>query len=428
MRNHQLQHDPLFFDITLANVLSFLVTTVLCILLTSCGGGGTPGTLPVSVPDTPVVQVIQGNEVAITVDNGPAGARGTINQPYVSVTVCRPGTSICQTIDHILLDTASVGLRLIAPDILRADLGLPSVTESNGLVVAECANFASGYQWGSVRQADVKIGSEIASALPVHILSDGAAEFATVPGDCKSRGLNIGSVAALGANGILGVGFLKEDCGQACALSVIPGTYYACDTRSCNSISLPLMYQVANPVASFSRNKNGVLITMNDVAVGGTSKLTGSLIFGIGTQSNNVIAGESVYLANSVGNFTTVYNGKALTSSFIDSGSNGYYFDDRNIPACTLSTSFYCPAAITTFTAINQSFDGSRSGLLNFQLENVDRLSAGTVAARIGGNGSGFAGNSNSFDWGLPFFFGRRVFVAMKDAGTPNGNGPYWAY
>jgi hypothetical protein len=191
---------------------------------------------------------------------------------------------------------------------------------------------------------------------------------------------------------------------------------------------LPLIHQVANPVASFSRNKNGVLITMNDVAAGGASKLTGSLIFGIGTQSNNNIIDESVYLANSVGNFTTVYNGRALTSSFIDSGSNGYYFDDRNIPACTLSTSFYCPAAITTFTAINQSFDGSRSGPLTFQLESVDTLRTGTVAARIGGNGSGFSSNSNSFDWGLPFFFGRRVFVAMKDASTPNGNGPYWAY
>ena len=30
--------------------------------------------------------------------------------------------------------------------------------------------------------------------------------------------------------------------------------------------------------------------------------------------------------------------------------------------------------------------------------------------------------------WGLPFFFGRNVFVAIEGQSTPAGVGPYWAY
>jgi hypothetical protein len=30
------------------------------------------------------------------------------------------------------------------------------------------------------------------------------------------------------------------------------------------------------------------------------------------------------------------------------------------------------------------------------------------------------------FDWGLPFFFGRTVFTAIEDRGTPAG--PYFAF
>jgi hypothetical protein len=32
------------------------------------------------------------------------------------------------------------------------------------------------------------------------------------------------------------------------------------------------------------------------------------------------------------------------------------------------------------------------------------------------------------FDWGVPFFFGRNVFVAIEGSSTPGGTGPYVAY
>ena len=56
-------------------------------------------------------------------------------------------------------------------------------------------------------------------------------------------------------------------------------------------------------------------------------------------------------------------------------------------------------------------------------------------------NGSALLGNSNNtavndltgpqtgnFDFGLPFFFGRSVFVGINGKSTPAGTGPFTAY
>lgn len=409
----------------LRSCLNCFIVGFLSLTLVSCGGGSSSG----GASGNGVVPTLN-NVLAVVVDGGPAGAGSVVNQPYVSVTICRPGTSVCQTIDHILLDTGSFGLRIIAPGILNNALNLQAVSTAAGLAVGECVQFASGYQWGSVQLADVKMADEVALSLPIHIVADPSAMFSSVPNDCKSTGLNIGSVKDLGANGVLGVGLFKEDCGTGCAAAAIAGTYYGCNNNACTNISLPLTQQVANPVASFARNNNGVLLTMPAVAVGGAINLTGSLIFGIGTQSNNAFITETAYAANGQGNFTTTYNGKALSASYLDSGSNGYYFDDKNIRACANSTGFYCPLGGATLSATNSSFDGRISGVVSFRLEDVDTLNANITAIQIGGTVNNFSSgfSSNSFDWGLPFFFGRRVFVAIENANTPKGRGPYWAY
>jgi hypothetical protein len=381
--------------------------------------GATARSVAVQVT-APIAAVL--NSVPVTVDSGPAGTNA-FNIPFVSVTVCRPGTAICQTIDHVLVDTGSYGLRLMAP--LDSSLALPAQKSASGAAVGECAQFVSGYTWGSVAQADVKLGGETALAQSIQVIGDTPGGVTSTPSACTSVGSNIGTVAALGANGILGVGLLKQDCGLACANSAISATYYACSGSACSSISMPLAQQVSNPVASFRTDNNGVVLTMPTVGANGASALAGTLVFGIGTQSNNAIQAETRYAANSRGYFTVIYKGTTMSSSFIDSGSNGMFFNDSSISQCVSNKGFYCPSTALSLSATNMAYDGSASGDLAFSVLNLDQVSANVVAASVGGpSGTQHSSGANSFDWGLPFFFGRRVFVGFEGSAS----GPYWAY
>lgn len=366
------------------------------------------------------------NVAAVVLDSGPPGVNNIINVPFVSVTLCRPGTSICQTIDHLLVDTGSYGLRIITPGVLDPTLALPAVNSAAGNPVGECAAFVSGFLWGSVHTADVKIAGETASSLPIQQVSDTSTAFSSIPSACRNTGSNLGTVAALGANGILGIGLFNQDCGSACATQVISGTYYGCTASACTGTTMPLAKQVANPVAAFAINNNGVALIMPAVPLSGSTTLTGLLIFGIDTQTNNNIGSATVYAANSAGNFTTVYKGVSLTSSFLDSGSNGLFFTDVTIPSCSISSSFYCPTTPLALSATNTSPINAVSGTVNFTVVNLQSLDPSVKAASVGGH----IGRSNhsTFDFGMPFFFGRTVYVALSGASTLHGAGPFWAY
>lgn len=389
----------------------------------NCSGAGGSANASVTLAATDSAS----NVAQVFVDNGPAGANNIINVPFIAVSLCRPGTSICQTIDHVLVDTGSYGLRIIAPGIVDPALGLPAISSSGGKPVGECAQFVSGYLWGSVRRADVKIAGEVASSLPIQLAADAGAEYASIPSSCSSAGANLGSVAAMGANGIIGVGLFKEDCGASCVSSALAGTYYECSSSGCTAVAMPLADQVSNPVARFAVNNNGVALAMPSVAAGGATTLTGALIFGVDTQSNNNVGSAKIFGANSNGNFTTNYKGVLLTSSFIDSGSNGLFFSDASIARCFSSSGFYCPATTLSLSAVNISADGATSGTVNFTVENLEALDSSIRAALVGGT-LGRGTRSRAFDWGMPFFYGRTVFVAIDGAATGHGSGPYWAY
>jgi hypothetical protein len=384
--------------------------------LAGCGGGGSGPSTPATDPTAATAGTslpANGNVLAVTVDRGTDGS--SVNVPYVSVTVCDPGTENCRTIDHVLVDTASNGLRLRASAL--SGLSLPAVTNAAGIAVGECAQFASGRVWGSVRRADVRLAGERASSVPVELSADPESVFATVPDACARTGPEIG--VGSGANGILGVGMLTRDCGAACAASTAPGIYFACAASGCTATTLPLLSQVANPVPLFPTDNNGVALSLPQVPVGGVGTLTGSLVFGIDTQANNQLGSATVLKVNNQGNFTTVYKGQSFTASFIDSGSNAIFFDDPTVPVCS---GFYCPATPLTLSAVNTSATGVTSPV-DFIVESLPSIrsgAAGHLAADIG--------LSRSFDWGLPFFYGRTVFVATVGAQTSQGAGPFWAY
>ena len=85
---------------------------------------------------------------------------------------------------------------------------------------------------------------------------------------------------------------------------------------------------------------------------------------------------------------------------------------------------FYCPTTSPDLlSATNQGATGNQ-GVVNFSIENADRLlSSGNIAfSTLGGP------RTDSFDWGLPFFYGRTVFTAIENMSTPGVTGPYIAY
>jgi hypothetical protein len=359
------------------------------------------------------------NTVPIVVNGGPEN--NAFNEPFVSVTVCVAGTSNCQTIDGILVDTGSEGLRL-ASNVLR--IPLAQQTTTGGAAVVECLPFLDSVTWGPVMTADVKIAGEVASAIPIQVI--GTDKFPAVPNSCSSQGALEETSVDLAANGILGIGHFDTDCGPACTQigASNPGLYYACSGASCQVTTQALANQVVSPVARFSSDNNGVLIQMPAVAGGGLPSVTGALIFGIGTQSNNGLGNAKVFTVDASDNMRTTFNNQSYPA-FIDSGSNGIFFLDTpttGLPPCLMSTGFYCPTTIRALSATTVGNNGA-SAVVSFNAGNVDALNA-TFSVMSEATGS----NPGGFDWGLPFFYGRAVYVAIAGRSTPGGVGPYWAY
>jgi hypothetical protein len=389
-------------------------------ILTGCGDGGWNPWYANTGSGTGSGSSFTSNSVSVTVG---AGVNNVINLPTTSVTLCAPGTSQCQTIDNVLVDTGSYGLRVMSSVLT---LALTAQTASAGGTLASCATFADGYTWGSVRLADLRIGGESASNLPVQVIGDTAVP--TVPTDCSGTGTAENTPQAFGANGVLGIGINVYDCGADCASGAIAGTYYGCTSGACTATIAPLAQQVVNPVTRFATDNNGSILTLPSVATGGEQTVTGTLTFGIGTQSNNALGSASVYTLDSSGAFTTVYGGTTYAGSFIDSGSNGLFFTDASIPTCSANSAFYCPASTLSLAATNTGANGT-SGNVTFSVGNeATLLSSDNFAyANLAGPGPTIGG-APAFDWGLPFFYGRSVYTAIDGQATPAGNGPYYAY
>jgi hypothetical protein len=418
-------------------------------VLPGCGGGGGGGGGGTS--STPPTATTVVNTLAATIDGGPSAiqqADGIIpNILFVSVTICAPGsTSNCQTIDHVQVDTASVGLRIMG-SLLNSTLlsAFTQATTSGGQPVFECVPFGDGYSWGPLTSADIQFTSdEKASAVPIQIIEDPTSvNIPAVPTDCQmAAGVNMAenTPATFGANGLLGVSALLQDCGSTCVSGTVPGTYYACTSAtssgSCSDITMSLAAQVQNPVAVIAgTDNNGVAIQLPAVNPPGVPSVSATLYFGVGTQSNNPLGAANIFqLDSQFGEFVdTQYAGTDLSSSVLDLGSNSYAFNS-SITECTDLSGLYCPAGTIAQTATIQgeSAVGSLTGTalpVTFNIGNADTLlpKGGTNSAipDLGGTGA-----TGTFDWGLPFFYGRTLYVVFEDR-TAKGSsqtGPYMAF
>src|SRR2546425_6720801 len=160
------------------------------LLLLGCGGGGG-------------AKSSTDNTAALVVNAGPTN--NYANGLFATVTICASGSSNCQDISGVLVDTMSYGVRILSSAMTPSlSSALAQEKDAGGNSVAECAQFSDSITWGPVKAADVKIGGEKASAIPIQVIGDPA--FSTVPSGCTSAGAPEDTLQKLGANGILGIG------------------------------------------------------------------------------------------------------------------------------------------------------------------------------------------------------------------------------
>jgi len=376
------------------------------VIVTACGGGGSA--------------VSAANTTVITVGTGVANI---INIPTVSVTVCAPGTSTCQIVGNVLVDTASYGLRLVSSAVSGV-LGSLPVSTAGGTPLAECGQFVSSYTWGSLRTADLRIGGEVAASLPVQIIGD--LGTTNVPATCTNGHASANSAQALGANGILGIGPAPYDCGTTCVTTMASSNYYACPNgnASCAQTTVGLSQQVANPVQRFAGDNNGIIVQMSQISASGQGSATGLLTFGIGTQSNNALGAATKLTSTTTGDVNGTFLGRNVTA-FFDTGSNAYFFDDAFQTRCAGNAAFYCPAATTTYSATLTGQNNAQA-TVSMTVANATALFANTSAFAFN-DVAGPLGINASLDVGLPQFYGKTIFFGM-DLSASGGAGPYIAF
>jgi hypothetical protein len=408
------------FNFTL---LSVCVPALLC----ACLGSNNAATTSSAPP--PVL-----NTMAVMVDSGPAGATGQINRAYVTVKVCSPGSQAqCANIDHVLLDTGSWGLRLVGSVLAANGIALSAEHDAQNQTIEECMTFGGGQTWGPVVLADISMAGEVAAGVRVQVMDDSAAG-APPPATCGANGTLINDVSGFGANGVLGIGVFVQDCGAACVAAATPlPIYFGCTgAGTCTAENVALSAQVTNPIAMFAADNNGVIINLsNPQNANGDATLSGEITFGLATQADNAlpVTGLTVLAADSHGEFTATYNGGTIAlPALLDSATDSYAFDDPNIAACATGAfvGYYCPVVSPqSLFAVNTG--AGANGAVNTVQFAIADPSAFVVGASAFMNLGG-GGGSTSFTWGLPFFYGRKIFIAIDQRSGGGFTGPYYAY
>ncbi len=384
------------------------------LFLTACGGGGSGG--------TSTTNNIRANEMTVYMDSG-YNAQGVANREYVTVHICQPGsTTLCQDVDHVILDTGSTGLRIFE-SFISPSISLPVVQASDGIgsPLTQCMYFNGGVDYGSLHYADVYLAGEYAPQVQVQIMNDPL--YTIYPSNCP---VETQYNPQSGAKGVLGVG-AKKTTNQS--------SLYACATpQTCvlttNNYNYPL-----NPVAQFVGNdNNGVIVSMGSVPASGTTSMTGKLIFGIGTQANNQLPANAtlLYSNESVPNceFSLSFNGSNYSSMF-DTGTPFTASQLGSVPNCSSYPNFYCPDNTTLFSATlysYNSFSGPSinftSPVLNYQTY-INALGFPTwilpnfiiVPNQLNGN----------MIIGMSQLYGKTIYVAIDHQPTPYGTGPFWS-
>jgi len=127
------------------------------------------------------------------------------------------------------------------------------------------------------------------------------------------------------------------------------------------------------------------------------------------------------------GNITTNYQNVDYPGSFLDSGSNGFFFLNSttlgaSMPTCSDKQGWYCPSTPQTFTITNKGVTGTSSSA-TFTVGNADQLflnSNNTAVPTLGGN---WPLSPLVFDLGFPFFYGRTIYTKIGSVQAQSNGG-----
>jgi len=454
----------MLFSTDLIRRYKLLAACLLVLLIAACGGGGggsSSSTPPANGGGTtaPPVGIVSpmgcgtvtatgsGNATPIVVDGFPcaaAGAAGIANSPqvpYVSVKICAPGTSTCQTIDHVILDSGSSGLRIAASALatgLRPGAGLPYYTgaSATGSNLTECELYVASFVYGPIVNVDVYIAGESVKNTQIQVFGD---TNYPANADCKSQagtGTETDTVALFGGNGLLGVNFAPFDGGAP---------YYDCNgTPPVCTLNTNFTFQgIPNIVTQFATDNNGVAISLPAISATGTNTpVSGTLYFGIGTQTNNqplantmAIQSDGNLSSATFGTFEVQVDGGSWTSAYIDSGTGNAYFSDSanaKLIACTASnfSGWYCPVSTQSVALNYANFNpaatyntASTLGTINLSVANPNYLTNNTIAFdNIAGTSGKTATISSEVALGLTTFFGHTNYVLFANMTAPGAN------
>jgi len=358
------------------------------------GGGGSSGSSSQSA----------NNQLPVVVDRG-VNESAPLNRPFVTVTLCVPGTNTCQTIDHVLLDSGSDGLRVPA-SVLANRSSYPQLMSPTSQPLYTCANYAAGYDFGSVNTADVKLGGLTAKAVPFQIIDDSQPQIG-IPDSCNSSGSYFDFVAA-GQNAIVGIRNWVYDEDRS----------YTCNDGGCTEINnLPESMLIGSPIIRIPGNNNGASIQFPSVPANGAQSFIGVLTIGINTQANNSIGSDVSLLYTRDSLFKASYNNVNQASTF-DSGTPYIIFTDNGIPLCNAGAAegFYCPVSPMLINAVFSNFDGGNQVNASYLLQNPliyydNAVANNTLLPYAGAPCSGCESFADSiFLWGLPYFYGKTIY------------------
>jgi len=174
-----------------------------------------------------------------------------------------------------------------------------------------------------------------------------------------------------------------------------------------------------------------VIVELPSVAAGGAATATGALVFGIGTEANNSLGSATILSTDpNFGTINVTFQGVQYPASALDSGSNAFYFTDSALNLCAQGTpgqGFFCSNAnlsATITTLANAQLTA------NFTIADASTMftanpSAGAYPQLAGPIG---ATQSQTFDFGVTYYYGRNVFAAIETRNAGGTTGPYLAY